>query len=230
MIYRNMFKDDVEKAWVNAMSVNETVDEVERIIDDCITLAINEHDGRLGEIITLGNYNAPTIDFGDATELDPAVSESHLYEPVVSIVLTRNDYSDEDRNFRMKFAEQRWEKLTEKYQIAFAIRISVARTRESKYDDKRLNIDHETIGEMVVFIQKYPDELIESEKNHIAMIGDGKLVNDYDIFKVTHSNGETILEDICNVYQGYEDVIPERYQEAVESVLETIEDHLKAMP
>lgn len=229
MIYRDMFKDEVEKARVNAMCVNETVDEVERIIDDCITFAINEHDGRLGEIVAIGNYNAPTIDFGDATELDPAVSECHQYEPVVSIILSRNDYSDEDVNFKMKFAEQRLKKRTEKYQIAFAIRISVARTRESKYDNKRLNIDHETIGEMVVFIQKYPDELLESEKNCIATIGYGKLVNDYDIFKVTHSNGETILEEICDVYQGYEDVIPERYQEAVESVLENIQDHLKAM-
>lgn len=230
MIYTDIYKEEIEKARVNAACINETVMAFARMLDECVTFAQNKFDCTVFPEEVLG-YVEPigmSIEFGKTAELGGAIAESyHNDESLVTISIGR--YWGMDRpESKIDFEYENDKRRSEKYDIAFQINVFVAKSRNNTDDPKEVRIDHPSVSTMVVFMKKYPDEILESDKNLSTHINE-RYQNDYDCYEVIRDDGsDPVLRYVPDgsLYGGYDDV-PEQYQDKYEEIMDIINDYLK---
>ena len=233
MIYTDIYKEEIEKARVHAACINETAMAFARMLDKCVTFAQNEFDCTVYPENVLG-YEEPvgmSIAFGKTAELGGAIAESyHKDESLVTISIGRYwgmDHSESKIDF-IDFEDERGKRRSEKYDIAFQINVFVAKSLNDTDDPDEVRVKYPSVSTMVVFMKKYPDEILESNENQSKHINE-RYQNDYDCYEIIRDDdSEPVLRYVPaeNLYGGYDDV-PEQYRETYEEIMGVINDYLK---
>ena len=228
MIYTDIYKEELEKARVNAACINETVMAFARMLDECVTFAQNEFDCTVypEDVLGYDRYIGMSIGLGKTGELGGAIAKScHSDESLVTISIGR--YWGMDRpESKIDFEDECDKRRSEEYDIAFQINVFVAKSLNDTDDPDEVRIEYPSVSTMVVYMKKYPDEILESNKN-MSMHVNERYQNDYDCYEVIRcEDSDPVLKFVPSLYGGYDD-IPEQYQDKYEEIMDIINDYLK---
>lgn len=230
MIYTDIYKNEMEQARVHAACINETAMAFARMLDECVTVAQFELGARVYPTDVLG-YQDPigmTIAFGKSGEINEIVAKSEQAdESLVSISITRYWGMDHDE-YKYDFNDEPNRRRAEKYDIAFQIDVFVGKVKNETDDPEEISVEYPSVSTMVVFIKKYPAEILESDENFHKFISE-RYINDFDCYEVSRDDeGERVLTYVPDGYLsgGYND-IPEKYRDAYGRIMEIINDYLK---
>ena len=235
MIYTDIFKDKMDEAAAQAACVNETVMTFARILDKCATFAQNELGARVTPYPEPSDANDTdyigiSINLGSAADIEKGLDDTYIKnEPWVNITIRR--YGDIDNlDSVIEFEHPADQRDCEKYDIAFKIEAWVTKINKDATDPMDILVGASCASSRVVFIKKYPDEILDRKENR-DKFGDRKYRNDYERYEVIRTDeNNLVLKFISDLWNGgCDEFIPEKFQEAYDDISFVIDEELKKL-
>lgn len=227
MIYTDIYKDKLFAAKAEYTGIKETTMVFARMLDKCATFAQDKLNARIsfetGD--SEDDYTGLTINLGSASELEDGIDDTYIKnEPVVMITIGRYAGIDNPK-LAIPFEHPADQRDCEKYDIAFMIQAWVGKLNKNPNDPEDIIVKHSCVSEKVVYMVKYPDEIINSEMNH------GEFRNDYERYDAIHDDeGRYVLKFISDLWNGgCDEFIPEKYQDDYDDITSIIDEHLHAI-